>query len=194
MKSSESSKLQHSLLPFPDAARNCPTVPHGVTVRSSNLNGSSLRHRTNTISYILKQEPCSNFQIYRFISRARMQSSRSFSVQRAFLCHGSTANCRSCIARNLPTCGGAVYSIGLYTPPCGAVLRRKNADAFFSSQGLCPCRGPAANRWSRIARNLHPERSYPLNGENLIHQGRELRAFSRAHALPAALEASLLVR
>ena len=57
-----------------------------------------------------------------------MQSSRSFSVQRAFLCHGSTANCRSCIARNLPTCGGAVYSIGLYTPPCGAVLRRKNAD------------------------------------------------------------------
>ena len=51
-----------------------------------------------------------------------MQSSRSFSVQRAFLCHGSTANCRSCIVRNLPTCGGAVYSIGLYTPPCGAVL------------------------------------------------------------------------
>ena len=26
------------------------------------------------------------------------------------------------------TCGGAVYSIGLYTPTRGAVLRRKNAD------------------------------------------------------------------
>ena len=30
---------------------------------------------------------------------------------------------------------------------------RKNATAFFSGQGLCPCRGPAARRWSCGARN-----------------------------------------
>ena len=30
---------------------------------------------------------------------------------------------------------------------------RKNANAFFSGQGLCPCRGPAAKRWSCNARN-----------------------------------------
>ena len=32
---------------------------------------------------------------------------------------------------------------------------RKNATAFFSGQGLCPCRGPAARRWSCGARNPH---------------------------------------
>ena len=31
---------------------------------------------------------------------------------------------------------------------------RKNARAFFSGQGRCPCRGPAARRWSCEARNL----------------------------------------
>ena len=30
---------------------------------------------------------------------------------------------------------------------------RKNATAFFSGQGHCPCRGPAARRWSCGARN-----------------------------------------
>ena len=35
----------------------------------------------------------------------------------------------------------------------GKIFVRKNAHAFFSGQGLCPCRGPAARRWSCIARN-----------------------------------------
>ena len=46
---------------------------------------------------------------------------------------------------------------------------------------------PRSNRvsWACIARNPPPERSYPLNGENLIHQVRELRRNSlRSCAVP----------
>ena len=39
------------------------------------------------------------------------------------------------------------------TEPCGSPEIRKNARAFFSGQGRCPCRGPAARRWSCGARN-----------------------------------------
>ena len=56
------------------------------------------------------------------------------------------------------------------------------------------CHSPAAQA-GRRRRNPPPERSNPLNGENLIYQVRELRRNSQGHALcPSALEASLLVR
>ena len=41
-------------------------------------------------------------------------------------------------------------------------------------QVLCICRSPAAQA-GRRRRNSPPERSYPLSGENLIYQVRELR-------------------
>ena len=48
--------------------------------------------------------------------------------------------------------------------------------------------------WSCIARNPPPERSNPLNGENLIYQVRELRRNPRCDALcPSALGTSFLV-
>ena len=61
-------------------------------------------------------------------------------------------------------------------------------------QVLCICRSPAAQA-GRRRRNPPPERSYPLNGENLIYQVRELRRNPlRSCAVPSALGTSFLVR
>ena len=65
------------------------------------------------------------------------------------------------------------------------------------------CRGAGAPHlprsncvsWACVARNPPPERSNPLNGENLIYQVRELRRNPRCDALcPSALGTSFLVR